>query len=246
MVGVSQSGGSPDLVQSLEVARQQGALTLAITNQPGSPLARAAELEIDVMAGTERAVAATKSYTAQLLALYLIVDRLRGGDGSSADGLPGLAEQVIMERHQWRELAAALPVRVPPGHHGPRLLVRDRPRGRAQADGDLLRRCAGVLGRRSAARPAGHDRSAGAGADRGRPRGRRRGDAAGAATAGRGRSRRVLRRVARRGGRPPRSGSRCRRASARSSRRCWRSSRSSSWPCTWRWPGAATRMPRAG
>ena len=82
MVGVSQSGGSPDLVQSLEVARQQGALTLAITNQPGSPLARAAELEIDVMAGKERAVAATKSYTAQLLALYLIIDRLRGGDGS--------------------------------------------------------------------------------------------------------------------------------------------------------------------
>ena len=105
MVGVSQSGGSPDLVQSLEVARQQGALTLAITNQPGSPLARAAELEIDVMAGKERAVAATKSYTAQLLALYLIVDRLRGGDGSSADELPGLAEQVIMNDTHVGELA---------------------------------------------------------------------------------------------------------------------------------------------
>jgi glucosamine--fructose-6-phosphate aminotransferase (isomerizing) len=105
MVGVSQSGGSPDLVQSLEVARQQGALTLAITNQPGSPLARAAELEIDVMAGKERAVAATKSYTAQLLALYLIVDRLRGGDGSSADDLPGLAEQVIMNDTHVGELA---------------------------------------------------------------------------------------------------------------------------------------------
>jgi glucosamine--fructose-6-phosphate aminotransferase (isomerizing) len=95
MIGVSQSGGSPDLVQSLEVARKQGALTLAITNQPGSPLARAAELEIDVMAGPERAVAATKSYTAQLLALYLIIDRLRGGDGSRAAGLPALAEQVL-------------------------------------------------------------------------------------------------------------------------------------------------------
>jgi glucosamine--fructose-6-phosphate aminotransferase (isomerizing) len=95
MIGDSQSGGSPDLVQSLEVARKQGALTLAITNQPGSPLARAAELEIDVMAGPERAVAATKSDTAQLLALYLIIARLRGGDGSRAAGLPALAEQVL-------------------------------------------------------------------------------------------------------------------------------------------------------
>jgi glucosamine--fructose-6-phosphate aminotransferase (isomerizing) len=105
MVGVSQSGGSPDLVQSLEVAREQGALTLAITNQPGSPLARVAELEIDVLAGKERAVAATKSYTAQLLALYLIIDRLRGGDGSSAEALPALAEQVITNDTHVRELA---------------------------------------------------------------------------------------------------------------------------------------------
>ena len=42
MIGVSQSGGSPDLVRSLEVGREQGALTLAITNKPGSPLAQAA------------------------------------------------------------------------------------------------------------------------------------------------------------------------------------------------------------
>lgn len=105
MIGVSQSGGSPDLVQSLEVARKQGALTLAITNQPGSPLAQAAELEIDVLAGAERAVAATKSYTAQLLALYLIIDRLRGGDGSRAAQLPALAEQVLAGDEAVRELA---------------------------------------------------------------------------------------------------------------------------------------------
>ncbi len=111
MVGVSQSGGSPDLVQSLQVARQQGALTLAITNQPGSPLAETAELEIDVMAGPERAVAATKSYTAQLLALFLIIDRLRGGNGSASrdsaavESLPSLAEQVIAGDEQVRELA---------------------------------------------------------------------------------------------------------------------------------------------
>ena len=81
MIGVSQSGGSPDLVQSLEVAREQGALTVAVTNQPGSALAEAAEAHIDVLAGPERAVAATKSYTAQLLALYLLLDHVAVGGG---------------------------------------------------------------------------------------------------------------------------------------------------------------------
>lgn len=95
MIGISQSGGSPDLVQSLKVAREQGALTLAVTNQPGSPLDEAAELSLDILAGPEKAVAATKSYTAQLLALYLLIDRLNGGDGSAATVLPDLAQELL-------------------------------------------------------------------------------------------------------------------------------------------------------
>lgn len=79
-VAVSQSGGSPDLAGSLEVARECGALTLAVTNNPNSRLAAAAECSVDVRAGAERAVAATKSYTAQLLALYLV---LIAGDASA-------------------------------------------------------------------------------------------------------------------------------------------------------------------
>jgi glutamine---fructose-6-phosphate transaminase (isomerizing) len=71
-VAVSQSGSSPDLVDSLTVARERGALSLAVTNAGDSPLAMAAELTVDVRAGVERAVAATKSYTAELLALYLL------------------------------------------------------------------------------------------------------------------------------------------------------------------------------
>ncbi|HEX2283462.1 MAG TPA: SIS domain-containing protein [Mycobacterium sp.] len=94
-VAVSQSGGSPDLVQSMEVARQQGALTLAVTNNADSALAAAAEIHVDVLAGTERAVAATKSYTAELLALYLLLDRARGGDGRHAEPLPELGTQVL-------------------------------------------------------------------------------------------------------------------------------------------------------
>jgi len=82
VVGVSQSGGSPDLVEVLQVARQTGALTLAVTNDPGSALADAAELSINIAAGTERAVAATKTYTAELLALLMLVEGVRAGNGA--------------------------------------------------------------------------------------------------------------------------------------------------------------------
>jgi glucosamine--fructose-6-phosphate aminotransferase (isomerizing) len=61
VVGVSQSGGSPDLTEVLKVARESGALTLAVTNNPQSTLAQTAELAVDVAAGHERAVAATKT-----------------------------------------------------------------------------------------------------------------------------------------------------------------------------------------
>src|SRR5262245_45675802 len=62
VIAVSQSGGSPDLVEPVVRARAGGAITLAVTNSPGSPLAAAAEFHLDVLAGPERAVAATKSY----------------------------------------------------------------------------------------------------------------------------------------------------------------------------------------
>lgn len=66
-VGISQSGQSPDIVEVLASGRGQGALTLALTNDPGSPLARAAEHVLELRAGVEAAVAATKTYTCQLM-----------------------------------------------------------------------------------------------------------------------------------------------------------------------------------
>ena len=96
-IAVSQSGSSPDLVESTAAARALGAVTVAVTNAPESPLASAAELSVEVLAGEERAVAATKSYTAQLLALYLLLDTLGGGDGSAAGDLPRIAEQVLAQ-----------------------------------------------------------------------------------------------------------------------------------------------------
>jgi len=72
VVGVSQSGRSPDIVQVVQHGRAQGNLTLAITNAPRSPLAQAAEWVFDIRAGRETSVAATKTYTAQLAALALL------------------------------------------------------------------------------------------------------------------------------------------------------------------------------
>jgi glucosamine--fructose-6-phosphate aminotransferase (isomerizing) len=92
-VAVSQSGGSPDLVDSLGAARECGALTVAVTNAPESALAAAAEVSVDVRAGIERAVAATKTYTAELLALYLLL----GGAGAAerASALPDAAARTL-------------------------------------------------------------------------------------------------------------------------------------------------------
>jgi glucosamine--fructose-6-phosphate aminotransferase (isomerizing) len=92
VVGVSQSGGSPDLCEVVRVAREQGAHTLAVTNNPGSPLAGVAELHVDVAAGHERAVAATKTYTAELLALLLLVESVRNGGRLPEDELLALRE----------------------------------------------------------------------------------------------------------------------------------------------------------
>ncbi|MBB1245465.1 SIS domain-containing protein [Streptomyces durbertensis] len=106
VITVSQSGGSPDLVASTKAAREAGAITLAVTNNPDSPLAAVSEYHIDIMAGPEKALPATKTYTASLLALYLFVDGLAGGDGAAAKDLPGLAQSLLDRQDEVRTLAA--------------------------------------------------------------------------------------------------------------------------------------------
>ncbi|MFI6346614.1 SIS domain-containing protein [Streptomyces sp. NPDC050560] len=106
MITVSQSGGSPDLVAATRSARAAGAITLAVTNNPDSPLAAVSEHHIDIMAGRERALPATKTYTASLLALYLFVEGLRGGDGTEARPLPELAAQLLDRQAEVRALAS--------------------------------------------------------------------------------------------------------------------------------------------
>ncbi|MFX4295263.1 SIS domain-containing protein [Streptomyces bohaiensis] len=106
VITVSQSGGSPDLVASARAARAAGAVTLAVTNNADSALAAACEYHIDILAGPEKALPATKTYTSSLLALYLFVAALGGEDGTeAAAGLPALADEVLARQNEVRELA---------------------------------------------------------------------------------------------------------------------------------------------
>lgn len=97
VLGISQSGQSPDIVSVLAEGRRQGVPTLAITNAPGSPLAKAAEFVIDICAGAEEAVAATKTYTAQLMAIAMLSVSL-SEDRACSEALrdvPGYIRQVL-------------------------------------------------------------------------------------------------------------------------------------------------------
>jgi glucosamine--fructose-6-phosphate aminotransferase (isomerizing) len=78
VIGISQSGKSPDIVSVLSEARRQGAMTAVLTNRSDSPLAEQGDVVIDLQAGEERAVAATKTYTAELAAIALLSVSLSG------------------------------------------------------------------------------------------------------------------------------------------------------------------------
>ncbi|MDJ1135552.1 SIS domain-containing protein [Streptomyces iconiensis] len=109
VITISQSGGSPDLVASTQAARDAGAITLAVTNNADSSLAKVSEFHIDVLAGPEKALPATKTYTAELLALYLFVEGLRGAGEGAADTaktLPDAAEAVLARKDEVKALAS--------------------------------------------------------------------------------------------------------------------------------------------
>ena len=72
VVGISQSGRATDVLAVLKQARLKGVTTLAITNEENSPMAETAEFSININAGKEKAVAASKTYTGQLLAIALL------------------------------------------------------------------------------------------------------------------------------------------------------------------------------
>jgi glutamine---fructose-6-phosphate transaminase (isomerizing) len=75
-LGISQSGRTPEITTVLERCRAAGARTVAMTNDPDSPLAAAADVGVDLGAGAEEAVPATKTFTAQLASVAIIAEAL--------------------------------------------------------------------------------------------------------------------------------------------------------------------------
>ncbi len=92
VVGISQSGESSDIAAVLAQAKQSGATTVGITNEPKSSLVNLAEYTLLVRAGREKSVAATKTYTGQLLSLYLLAQAL--GANIRSEDLQAIPESV--------------------------------------------------------------------------------------------------------------------------------------------------------
>lgn len=103
VLGISQSGRSPDVVEVVGEGRRQGAVTAAMTNDPASPLAEAAEHVIALRAGPEMSVAATKTYTAELLAVAMLAATLAG----EVEALAAVPEAIARGLEREEEAAAA-------------------------------------------------------------------------------------------------------------------------------------------
>jgi len=107
-ISISQSGQSPDIVKMTQSSNNQGALTVAITNDAESPLAKASKHTILIHAGTERSVAATKTFvTSAVAGLALLAHWTQDKVLIEAiDNLPEHLENAIT--HDWQELRHAL------------------------------------------------------------------------------------------------------------------------------------------
>jgi glucosamine--fructose-6-phosphate aminotransferase (isomerizing) len=108
VIVISQSGGSPDLIETAKVAKRCGAIVLAITNNPDSELAEVANLHLDVQAGPEIAVAATKSFTAQMLTLWLLVCAIGNSSAAAAGELEVAARSTLGRKDELVDLAHKL------------------------------------------------------------------------------------------------------------------------------------------
>ena len=107
-ISISQSGKSPDIVAMAQSARRNGARVVALTNTPDSPLALSADIAVDLNAGTERSVAATKSFVSSVVAGLSILGHWMGDEAllTSLHGLPDIfAKAVAMD---WTPFMSAL------------------------------------------------------------------------------------------------------------------------------------------
>lgn len=107
VLAISQSGESEDLCQVVANASKQGAYTLVVTNRPNSPLASEAKDVLALHAGMERSVAATKSYTSELMAMAMLSVALDGSakDWSALASLSGMVARTL-DMHAGLDMAA--------------------------------------------------------------------------------------------------------------------------------------------
>jgi glutamine---fructose-6-phosphate transaminase (isomerizing) len=111
VVGISQSGESQDVLETLRRSGELGANTLTVTNDEGSAMAKVGQHHFLLRAGKEESVAATKTYTAELMMLYLLVSALQGEErlGHEVRRLPELLREVLeaewegTERYRYAE-----------------------------------------------------------------------------------------------------------------------------------------------
>jgi glucosamine--fructose-6-phosphate aminotransferase (isomerizing) len=115
---ITQSGETADTLSALRKAKAQGSRTLAITNVPGSTMARETDAAISTHAGPEVSIASTKAFTAQLTALYLLAVYLGETRGTLSSGaargcidellkIPQKMEAILQREKQYAELASA-------------------------------------------------------------------------------------------------------------------------------------------
>jgi len=99
VIAISQSGQSPDIISVIDEGRRQGALTLALTNDTASPLALAAEHTLNLHAGQERAVAATKTYTTSLTLIAMLSAALAQDEArfEALAGIPAILDNVVSD-----------------------------------------------------------------------------------------------------------------------------------------------------
>jgi glucosamine--fructose-6-phosphate aminotransferase (isomerizing) len=103
VIGVSQSGAGDDINQVLETAKNSGAYTLGITNEAESAMAKIADETLLIHAGREKSVAATKTYTGQMLHFYMLAAQL-ADEEIQFEKIPHFSAQVLQLKSKVEEL----------------------------------------------------------------------------------------------------------------------------------------------
>ena len=156
VLALSQSGRTPDVVDYVERAARPRRVHDRVTNDADSPLAEAADAVLPLLAGEEHAIAATKTYTAQVATVALLAAHAAGQGPAYVDGLRVTAD--LLESAPARARAGArrgrdaARLRRPDARGRPRPRVRDRARDLAEAARDVPRRRRAADGHRPRAR----------------------------------------------------------------------------------------------